>query len=97
MLHLIGKPPMMMNAHLSEVKYVEVKFLKGTEEWTMFMEFWNLCQKYWIPESEDSWWDEALNEIDAFQKNNGSTVFARGLSMTLINHLEIMRLEQKQA
>lgn len=48
---------------------MESRFLKGTEEWTMFMEFWNLCQKYWIPESEDSWWDEALGKIDAFQKN----------------------------
>lgn len=73
----------------------ETKFLKGTEEWTMFMEFWNLCQKYWIPENEDSWWDESLSEIDAFQKKYGSTVFVRGLSMALINHLEIKHLEEK--
>lgn len=74
----------------------EVRFLKGTEEWSMFMEFWNLCQKYWIPEKNDKWWEEALCEIDAFQKRNGSTVFARGLCMALINHLEIKHLEQKQ-
>lgn len=75
----------------------EVRFLKGTEKWIMFMEFWNLCQKYWIPEREDSWWNEALGEIEAFQKRNGSTVFVRGLGMALINHLEIKHLEQKQA
>ena len=74
---------------------MEARFLKGTEEWTMFMEFWKLCQKYWIPESEDSWWDEALGEIDAFQKKYGSTVFVRGLGMALINHLEIKHIEEK--
>lgn len=75
----------------------KTKFLRGTEEWSLFVGFWDLCQKYWIPEKEDSWWDEALKEINAFQKKNGSTVFVRGLCMALINHLEIQHLEQKQA
>lgn len=37
----------------------------------MFMEFWGLCQKYWIPEQNDEWWDEALREMDLFAKNTG--------------------------
>lgn len=65
-----------------------VKFQKGSEEWMMFMEYWALCQKYWIPEKDDAWWDEALAEIDAFAKKYGSTVFVRGMCMALVNHLE---------
>lgn len=73
----------------------KVKFQKGSDEWELFMGFWDLCQKYWIPEDSESWWDEALGEINAFQKSNGSTVFVRGLCMALVNHLEIRHLEQK--
>lgn len=62
----------------------------------MFMEYWALCQKYWIPEKEDAWWDEALHEIDGFAKKYGSTVFVRGICMALIRQLEVDHLEQKQ-
>jgi hypothetical protein len=65
-----------------------VKFAKGSEEWQMFIDFWTLCQKYWIPEESDEWWENALHEIDAFAKKYGSTVFIRGMCMTLINRLE---------
>ncbi len=75
----------------------QARFLKGSEEWEIFMGFWNLCQEYWIPEEMDSWWDEALSEIDAFSKKNGSTVFVRGLCLALINYLEEKILEQKSA
>lgn len=73
-----------------------VKFQKGSEEWMMFMEYWALCQKYWIPEKDDAWWDEALAEIDAFAKKYGSTVFVRGMCMALVNHLEDENMNRKQ-
>ena len=65
-----------------------VKFAKGSEEWQMFIDFWTLCQKYWIPEESDEWWENALHEIDVFAKKYGSTVFARGLCMALVSDLE---------
>ena len=74
-----------------------VKFPKGSEEWMMFMDYWALCQKYWIPEKEDAWWDEALGEIDAFAKKYGNTVFARGQCMALVQHLEASRKERMRA
>lgn len=73
-----------------------VKFQKGSEEWMMFMEYWALCQKYWVPEKDDAWWDEALDEIDAFSKKYGNTVFVRGWAMALVKHLEVEHLKQKQ-
>ena len=71
-----------------------VKFQKGSEEWMMFMEFWGLCQKYWIPEQNDEWWDEALREMDLFAKKYGSTVCVRKFCMALIARLEDEHQEQ---
>ena len=74
----------------------EVKFAKGSEEWQMFMDYWALCQKYWEPEKSDEWWDEVISEIDNFAKKYGSTVFVRGLCMSLINKLEIEHVSAKE-
>lgn len=41
-------------------------FGKGTEEWMMFVEFWQLCKDYWIPENEDSYWDELIQKSNDF-------------------------------
>ena len=37
------------------------KFNKGSEEWMMFTDFWNLCQKYWIVENTDEYWDSLVD------------------------------------
>lgn len=67
----------------------EMRFPKGSEEWQMFMDYWALCQKYWIPEKSDEWWKVALHDLDVFAKKYGSTVFVRGLCMALVNDLQI--------
>ena len=72
------------------------KFAKGSDEWMMFMDYWALCQKYWVPEKSDEWWDEVIREIDNFAKKYGSTVFVRGLCMSLINKLEIEHVSAKE-
>ena len=63
---------------------MEKKFAKGSSEWMMFMDYWALCQKYWKPEKTDEWWDEVIREIDNFARKYGSTVFVRGLCMSLM-------------
>ena len=65
-----------------------VKFPKGSEEWTMFMDFWGLCQKYWQPEESDEWWDEALGAWNDFARKYGNDGFPRGLAMALVRKLE---------
>lgn len=67
----------------------EMRFPKGSEEWQMFMDYWALCQRYWIPEKSDEWWEVALHDLDVFAKKYGSTVFVRGLCMALVNDLQI--------
>ena len=41
-------------------------FDKGSKEREMFVDFWDLCQKFWIPEDTDIYWKELIAEVDAF-------------------------------
>lgn len=45
-----------------------VKFQKGTEEWQMFMDLWELCQRFWEPEESDKYWAELIKAADEFHK-----------------------------
>ena len=47
---------------------MEQEFKKGSLERAFFSEFYELCEKYWVPENSDDYWrsmsrdTEALNE-----------------------------------
>ena len=41
------------------------KLQNGTEEWMMFVDFWQMCQEHWIAEDTDEYWNELV------QKSNG--------------------------
>lgn len=70
------------------------KFEKGTIEYQIFLDYWNLCQKYWIPESKDSenynsWWkDHVIKEADEFVRKHNNHPFAAYLVVALMNYLE---------
>lgn len=63
------------------------KIMKGSEEWQMFQDYWNLCQELWIPEESDDYWDKVLESVDKFYKKYG-TIFAKHLSIALENTLD---------
>lgn len=65
----------------------EKKFPKGSEEWIMFMDFWALCQKHWIPEDNDSYWEQVVEDTESFVNKYG-TNFAKRLGLALIDDLE---------
>ena len=44
----------------------QAKFQKGSDEWLMFTEFWQLCQNYWNIEDNDKYWWEMSKEADKF-------------------------------
>lgn len=73
---------------------MEKRFAKDTDEWMLFTDFWKLCQKYWIPEDRDEWWNEALKAIDEFVKKHNKTSFAKGLALVLIQELEIKHVSK---
>ena len=39
-----------------------VKFSKGSEEWMMFTDFWQLCQKHWEVELTDEYWEQLIRK-----------------------------------
>ena len=47
------------------------KFAKGSDEWMMFMDFWNLCQKFWISEDTDEYYEQLIKENNFFGLKNG--------------------------
>lgn len=65
-----------------------VKFQKGSPEWYMFQDYWKLCQKFWIPEKNDNYWDNMVNETREFMKKYEDIALASGLAIALIDDLE---------
>lgn len=41
-------------------------FTKDSKEKEMFGAFWELCQKYWIPEESSEYWKELTHDVDEF-------------------------------
>lgn len=59
----------------------EVKFDKGSEEWMMFVEYWQMCQKFWKPEDSDKYWQELINAINEFYEKFKHIPLAKKLAL----------------
>ena len=66
----------------------EVKFNKGSEEWLMFMDFWQLCQKYWQVETNDKYWENLINSANDFCVKYKEISLSRKLALALIEAME---------
>lgn len=66
-----------------------VRFEKGSEEWTMFTEYWSLCQSVWQTEDSDEYWQEVYDKCKAFgEKYKGVCgEFAQKLALSLLDYL----------
>lgn len=64
------------------------KFLKGSEEWMMFMDFWKLCQDYWEPEGNQEYWKNASESVMSFGRKYESMIFARIIALAFMDYLE---------
>ncbi len=64
-------------------------FERGSEEFNLFQDYWNLCKKFWlVKEDSDKWWDEVINEVEAFYKKYGKDKFVKDLCLALTAKLE---------
>ncbi len=62
------------------------KFLKGSEEWILFMDYWALCQELWEPEDTETYWEDVVKKTEEFcGKHEGK--FALSLSTALSSEL----------
>lgn len=64
------------------------RFEKGSEEWLMFMDFWNLCQKFYVPEASDNYWQELVNSVNDFYEKFAKIPLAKKLALALCDMLE---------
>lgn len=64
------------------------RFEKGSEEWLMFMDFWNLCQKFYVPETSDSYWQELVNSVNNFYEKFAKIPLAQKLALALCDTQE---------
>lgn len=71
-----------------------VKFIKGSEEWLLFTEYWDLCQELWNTDQTDEYWEYAIHKANAFYKRH-NTQFARSLANALMDELERRSKENK--
>ncbi len=66
------------------------KFQKGSEMWSMFVEYWGLVQKYWNVEDVDRYWDCLIDDCGKFL-HKYPTSFSSGLIGAFIDEQERKR------
>ena len=47
---------------------MEQEFKKGSLERAFFSEFYELCEKYWIPEDSDDYWRSMIRDTEALNE-----------------------------
>lgn len=72
----------------------EQRFVKGTEEYVMFNDFWKLCQSFWIPENLDEYWQKLHDAANEFGVTHG--MFAKKLALAYISEMERKMKENKK-
>lgn len=71
-----------------------VKFSKGSDEWMMFTDFWQLCQKHWKVEQTDKYWEDAITDSNDFMEKYKSVPLSRRLATAFLNtQEELYRIE----
>ena len=72
----------------------EFRFQKGTEEWLMFMDYWNLCQRHWVVEKVDDYWEQLIKDANEFIAKYDTIKLAKNLALALVNTQEQILKEQ---
>ena len=70
------------------IDIASVKFGKGTKEWEMFSDYYQLIQKYYIPENKDDYWDNVVEEMDGFCEKYKQVPLARKIAMAFLKTME---------
>ena len=60
---------------------------KGTEEFELFRDFWNLYKENAIVENNDAYFEKVVSDTEKFYQKY-KTPFARELGIAVVNELE---------
>lgn len=63
-------------------------FGKDSIEWAMFGEYWKMCQKLWVVEDNNEYWDTVIKETGDFARKYESVSLAKDLAMSLVADLD---------
>jgi len=74
----------------------EVKFLKGSEEYQMFVDYWALVQRHYEIEDNDDYWENALVDIKKFDEKYSKYSFAHKLALAYVDELEEKRRNKNE-
>lgn len=66
-------------------------FDKESKERQMFLEYWDMCQRFWIPEKDDLYWNEFIAAVDAF------TVKYQDIPGNFATKIAVSLIEAKEA
>lgn len=61
---------------------------KGTEEFMMFGDFFQLCKKYWKVEDADIYWNYLIKDGNKFVEKYEQIPLAKGLVIALMEEQE---------
>lgn len=68
---------------------------KGTEEFEMFRDYWNMLEENWGVEDSETYWDRVIEDTKAFY-GRYKTEFSKELALALINELERKAKNEKK-
>lgn len=60
---------------------------KGDDIWTGLSDFWKICQKYWIPEDTNEYWDKFIADASIYYDSH-KDIFIRALIYAIIDDCE---------
>ena len=64
----------------------QVRFEKQSEEWLMFREYFEIVQRFYLPEESDKYWEELHDALTTFGNEYGR--FAKKLALAYMNEME---------
>jgi len=64
------------------------KFLKGSEEYQMFVDYWALVQRHYSVEDTDEYWKSALADLNKFDEKYSNYPLAQKLALAYVDELE---------
>lgn len=72
-----------------------IKLQKGTEEFEMFRDYWEMLEENWGVEDSEVYWNKVIEDTDAFYRKY-KTEFSKELTLALITELERRAKNEKK-
>lgn len=71
------------------------KLQSGTEEWMMFVDFWQMCQEFWIAEDTDEYWEALIKKSNEFAEKYKDIILGDLPTKLAIAFCEAKELERQ--